>query len=113
MSDKQVDLFLDQLADAPVKDERALMEFPFFSLQKRPRMTPFVFDDGTVKIEIQPGHKGIATIWDKDILIYLTSLVNERIEHGQFDADAPVSVQDRTIKFSAYDFLKVTGRQFR
>ncbi len=110
MSEKQVDLFLDQLADAPVKDERALMEFPFFSLQKRPRMTPFVFDDGTVKIEIQPGHKGIATIWDKDILIYLTSLVNERIEHGQFDADAPVSVQDRTIKFSAYDFLKVTGR---
>ena len=72
MSGKQVDLFLDQLADAPVKDERALMEFPFFSLQKRPRMTPFVFDDGTVKIEIQPGHKGIATIWDKDILIYLT-----------------------------------------
>ena len=102
MSDKQVDLFLDQLADAPVKDERALMEFPFFSLQKRPRKTPFVFDDGTVRIEIQPGPKGIATIWDKDILIYLTSLVNERIERG---TDA-----DRTIQFSAHDFLKVTGR---
>ena len=82
MAGNQVDLFLDQLADAPVKDERALMEFPFFSLQKRPRKTPFVFDDGTVRIEIQPGPKGIATIWDKDILIYLTSLVNERIEHG-------------------------------
>ncbi|WP_147115035.1 replication initiator protein A [Tateyamaria sp. syn59] len=110
MSDKQVDLFLDQLADAPVKDERALMEFPFFSLQKRPRMTPFIFDDGVVKIEIQPGHKGIATIWDKDILIYLTSLVNERIENGRFDADATSTIQDRTITFSAYDFLKVTGR---
>lgn len=102
MSDKQVDLFLDQLADAPVKDERALMEFPFFSLQKRPRKTPFVFDDGNVRIEIQPGPKGIATIWDKDILIYLTSLVNERLEHG--------SDTDRTIQFSAHDFLKVTGR---
>lgn len=102
MSDKQVDLFLDQLADAPVKDERALMEFPFFSLQKRPRKTPFIFDDGTVRIEIQPGPKGIATIWDKDILIYLTSLVNERIEHGD--------TTDRTIQFSAHDFLKVTGR---
>lgn len=102
MSDRQVDLFLDQLADAPVKDERALMEFPFFSLQKRPRKTPFIFDDGTVRIEIQPGPKGIATIWDKDILIYLTSLVNERIEHGN-DAQ-------RTISFSAHDFLKVTGR---
>ena len=102
MSEKQVDLFLDQLADAPVKDERALMEFPFFSLQKRPRKTPFVFDDGTVRIEIQPGPKGIATIWDKDILVYLTSLVNERIEHGDDT--------DRTIQFSAHDFLKVTGR---
>ncbi|MGC1505581.1 MAG: replication initiator protein A [Sulfitobacter sp.] len=102
MSDKQVDFFLDQLADAPIKDERALMEFPFFSLQKRPRTTPFIFDDGTVRIEIQPGPKGIATIWDKDILIYLTSLVNERIEHG---TDA-----DRTIQFSAHDFLKITGR---
>jgi len=102
LSDRQVDLFLDQLADAPVKDERALMEFPFFSLQKRPRKTPFIFDDGSVRIEIQPGPKGIATIWDKDILIYLTSLVNERIERG---SDA-----ERTIKFSAHDFLKVTGR---
>ncbi len=102
MSEKQVDLFLDQLADAPVKDERALMEFPFFSLQKRPRKTPFVFDDGKVRIEIQPGPKGIATIWDKDILIYLTSLVNDRLEHGD--------QTDRTITFSAHDFLKVTGR---
>lgn len=101
-SDKQVDFFLDQLADAPVKDERALMEFPFFSLQKRPRKTPFIFDDGTARIEIQPGPKGIATIWDKDILIYLTSLINERVESG--------TVEDRTIKFSAHDFLKVTGR---
>lgn len=102
MSDQQVDLFLTNLADAPVKDERALMEFPFFSLQKRPRTTPFIFDDGTVRIEIQPGPKGIATIWDKDILIYLTSLVNDRIEQGEDP--------NRTIRFSAHDFLKMTGR---
>ena len=50
MSKTQVDLFLDQLVDAPIKDERALMEFPFFSLRKQPRMTPFVYNDGTVKI---------------------------------------------------------------
>ncbi len=102
MSDRQVDLFLTNLADAPVKDERALMEFPFFSLQKRPRTTPFIFNDGAVKIEIQPGPKGIATIWDKDILIYLTSLVNEQIEQG--------GEPNRTIRFSAHDFLKLTGR---
>ena len=37
MTEKQVDLFLDSLINAPMKDDRALMEFPFFSLQKAPR----------------------------------------------------------------------------
>ena len=101
-SNTQVDLFIDSLADAPIKDERALMEFPFFSLQKRPRMTPFIYDDGKVKIEIQPGAKGIATIWDKDILIYLTSMVNERLERGM--------PSERTLSFAAHDFLRITGR---
>jgi plasmid replication initiation protein len=98
----QVDLFLDQLVDAPIKDERALMEFPFFSLQKRPRKEPFIYDDGQVRIVIEPGPKGIATIYDKDVLIYLASMISDRIERGM-----PV---DRTIQFAGYDFFKVTGR---
>uniref|UniRef100_UPI00146CA5C3 replication initiator protein A n=1 Tax=Sneathiella aquimaris TaxID=2599305 RepID=UPI00146CA5C3 len=98
----QVDLFLDQLIDAPLKDERALMEFPFFSLQKRPRLEPFVYDDGNVKIEISPGAKGMATIWDKDLLIYIASLLNDKIERG--------GEASRTIRFPAHDFLQVTGR---
>ena len=102
MTGQQVDLFLDQLVDAPLKDEQRLMEFPFFSLQKQPRLEPFVYDDGKVRIEISPGKKGIATIWDKDILIYISSLLNDRIERG-----LPVS---HTITFPAYDFLRVTGR---
>jgi hypothetical protein len=76
--------------------------FRFFSLQKQPRLEPFVYDDGKVHIEISPGQKGIATIWDKDILIYIGSLLNERIERGQ--------TVNRTITFPAYDFLRVTGR---
>ena len=102
MTETQVDLFLDQLVDAPIKDERALMEFPFFSLQKQPRRKPFLYDDGKVRILIEPGPRGIATIWDKDVLIYLASIVNDRLERGM-----PL---ERTIAFAAYDFLKVTGR---
>ena len=98
----QVDLFLDQLVDAPLKDEQRLMEFPFFSLQKQPRLEPFIYDDGKVRIEISAGQKGIATIWDKDILIYLSSLLNDRLERGQ--------AVNRTLTFAAYDFLRVTGR---
>lgn len=99
---KQVDLFLDSLVNAPLKDDRALMEFPFFSLQKTPRVKPLVYDDGKVKIEVRPGERGIATIWDKDVLIYVASIVNDRIERG-----LPV---ERVIRFSAYNFMQVTGR---
>ncbi|MCB1883253.1 MAG: replication initiator protein A [Geminicoccaceae bacterium] len=102
MNDKQVDLFLDSIINAPFKDDRALMEFPFFSLQKTPRMKPLVYDDGKVKIEVRPGDRGIATIWDKDVLIYLASIINDRLERG-----LPV---ERTIRFNAYNLLKVTGR---
>lgn len=102
MSSKQVDLFLDSLVNAPLRDDRATMEFPFFSLQKRPRTDPMVYDDGRVKILIEPGPKGIATIWDKDVLIYLASLINDRLERG-----LPV---EREVRFNAYDLLTVTGR---
>lgn len=103
MAEQQtVDLFLDSLVSAPLKDDRALMEFPWFSIQKQPRMEPLIYEDGRVRITIRPGDKGLATIWDKDVLLYVVSLLNERIERGM-----PV---DRTLHFSAHDLLKVTGR---
>ena len=102
MTGKQVDLFLDSLINAPIKDDRALMEFPFFSLQKAPRLKPLVYDDGKVKIEIRPGDRGIATIWDKDVLIYFASIINDRIERG-----LPV---DKVVRFNAHNLLQVTGR---
>ena len=102
MTSKQVDLFLDSLINTSIKDDRALMEFPFFSLQKSPRMKPLVYDDGKVRIEVKPGTSGLATIWDKDLLIYITSLINERLERG-----LEVS---RTVKFSARELTTLIGR---
>ncbi|WP_255592019.1 replication initiator protein A [Geminicoccus harenae] len=99
---RQVDLFLDSLISAPFKDDRALMEFPFFSLQKTPRTKPMIYDDGKVRVEIRPGDRGIATIWDKDVLIYLASIINDRIERGM-----PV---EKTVRFNAHNLLQVTGR---
>jgi len=102
MADQQVDLFLDSLVGVPLKDDRALMEFPFFSLQKQPRMEPLVYDDGRTLVRIEPGPKGLATIWDKDVLLYVVSLLNERIERGV--------LVEHTVRFSAHDLLRVTGR---
>ncbi|WNM07603.1 replication initiator protein A [Komagataeibacter nataicola] len=78
------------------------MEYPFFSIQKQPRMEPLVYDDGKIQITIEPGPKGLATIWDKDILLYVVSLINERIERGM--------TVDHTVRFAAHDLLRVTGR---
>lgn len=100
----QVDLFLDSMVNAPMKDDRALMEYPFFSLQKNPRFEPIVYQDAkrNVRIEVNPGDRGIATIWDKDVLIYIASVLNDRLERN-------IDVE-RSVAFSVYDFLRSTGR---
>jgi plasmid replication initiation protein len=102
MSSGQIDLFVESLVSAPLRDDRATMEFPFFALQKRPLLTPIIYQDGNVTIRISPGERGIASIWDKDVLIYLSSLINAKIERGE-----EVS---RTVRIAAYDLLRVTRR---
>ncbi len=99
---EQIDLFTESLISAPLRDDRATMEFPFFALQKRPLLMPIIYQDGNVSIRISPGERGVATIWDKDVLIYLSSLINGKIERGE-----EVS---RTVRIAAYDMLRVTRR---
>lgn len=74
---KQVDLFLDSMIDAPIKDDQNLMEFPFFSLQKQPNLSVLTYERDDIFIEVSPGIKGLATIWDKDILLYVVTKLNE------------------------------------
>jgi plasmid replication initiation protein len=102
LAQNQIDLFVESLVAAPLRDDRATMEFPFFALQKRPLLTPITYHDGNVSIRISPGERGVATIWDKDVLIYLSSLINAKIERGE-----EVS---RTVRIAAYDMLRVTKR---
>ena len=100
--DAQVDLFFETIVDTPLRDDRALMEFPFFSLQKRPQMKPLEFEKDDVVIKVSPGPRGMASVWDRDVLVYAVSKINERIERGE---KVPRSVQ-----FIAHDFLKLTHR---
>lgn len=96
------ELFLPRISDMKFRDDRALMEFPWFSISKTPRFSKISYDDGTARFEIGCGEEGIATIWDKDILIYTCSLLNDAIERG---------IQpSRTIAFSSRDFLQATRR---
>jgi len=101
------DLFLGNLVEASMKDDRELMSNPYFALKKQ-RQANIVYSSPHVTIEITSGTDkegdiiGIATIWDKDILLYITTLINAAIDSGR-----PIS---REVMFCPYDFLKATGR---
>ena len=96
------ELIFDTVVDTPLRDDRVLMEFPFFSLTKRPQMKPLTFERDDVRIVVSPGPRGIASVWDRDVLVYATSKVNEALERGE-----KVS---RTIRFTAREFLVLTHR---
>src|SRR3546814_2054520 len=62
--------------DATPRDQRDLMERPFFSLAKRPRTTPILYRAADVEVQVlaMPEH-GMATIWDADVLIWAASQI--------------------------------------
>ncbi|QHD70652.1 RepB family plasmid replication initiator protein (plasmid) [Sphingobium yanoikuyae] len=98
----QRDLFeLDSPLYADVHGERTVAEFPFFALSKRPQMTPMVFENGSARIEINPSKTGVATIYDKEILLYIASLMAERMERGE--------KVERVMSFTANDLFRVTS----
>lgn len=92
---------LDSPLVGRVKGERASMAYPFFALSKGRRMTPLVYQDGNVSIEIRPSSTGLATIYDKEILLYVASLMVEKMNEG--------SEPGQEFTFTAHDFLRVTG----
>ena len=55
------------------KDDIASMEHPVFSLSKRPDYRMLEYNYNGFNIKIKPSYTGLATIFDKDILLYLAS----------------------------------------
>lgn len=94
---QQGDLLTDTLSSS-LRGDRVLMEHPFFSIQKQPLREALVYKDDRVMIRVSPGEKGIATIWDKDILLYLISVVNGKLDRGE--------AVSRTINLVVHDLLR-------
>jgi plasmid replication initiation protein len=78
----QHDLFVCDVADAVLKDDMASMEHPFFSLSKKPDTCVRRYENGDRWLEVVPSVKGLATIYDKDILIYCISQLIAKINDG-------------------------------
>lgn len=110
---EQFDLFLPYLTDLPLRDQREMMERPFFSLAKSKRTRPIEYrsPDGQVWVHVSANPDyGMATIWDADILIYCASVLADMARRGQNDLP-------RKLHLMPYDLLRsihrpTTGRAY-
>jgi plasmid replication initiation protein len=106
--DTQPDLFVDFHSDLALRDQREVMERPFFSLSKKKRIKPieYVSPDKEIFVKVSPVPEyGMATIWDADILIWATSVMRKL-------KDNKINDVPRTLRFYPYDLLKsIHGRR--
>jgi len=79
----QHDLFICDVADAVLKDVMPQMEHPFYSLSKKPETNVRRYEHNGQWLEITPSVKGLATIYDKDILIYCISQIMAKLKNGE------------------------------
>lgn len=98
-----LDPFEALTGDIKPRDQRDLMERPFFSLAKAKRTQPILYKAGDTEVQVYavPEH-GLATIWDADILIWAGSQIVEALDRG-----LPTS---RFFRFTPYQLLTAIGR---
>jgi hypothetical protein len=97
------DFFIADLVDWALKDDWHSMGHPFFSLSKNPDREIRRYDHNGISISVTPSVLGLATIWDKDILIYAVSQVVEAFNQGRRDVGP-------CLRVTAYDLLVATNR---
>ena len=96
------DLFICDVGDAVLKDIVQHMEHPFYSLSKRPETTVRRYEHGGNWLEVTPSVKGLATIYDKDILIYAISQLMAKLRRGE--------TVGRRVRINSHEFLRFTNR---
>lgn len=102
VKNKQTDFFICDVFDA-FKDDTASMEHPVFSLSTKPDYRMLVYEYNGNTIKIKPSYTGLATIYDKDILMYLTSSLMNAKNNGEKIA--------QRVRFTAYDYMVSTNRK--
>ena len=99
-------MFLPYIADLNLRDQREMMERPFFSLAKSTRLKPidYTSPDGKLFVHVSANPEyGMATIWDADILIYCASMLADMARRGVNDVPRKINVMP-------YDILRAIGR---
>ena len=98
----QGDLFIADIFDAAPKGDMASMEHPIFSVSTKPDRNIRRYENGEHWVEITPSVKGLATVHDRDVLIYCISQLMAALNEGR-----EIS---QIIRFAASDLLQATNR---
>ena len=98
------DFFIADIFDSlPVKNDRHTMEHPFFTLSTKPDVRTLLYERDGVEISMSPhASLGLPTMKDKDILLYVGSLLMAEINEGR--------IPPKTVRFSALDLMITTNR---
>lgn len=99
----QADFFVCDIFDAIPKDDLATMEHPIFSLSTKPDRRILNYTHNGTDITVVPSMRGLATIHDKDILIFCISQLMAALNAGR--------AVGRTLTLRAYDMLVSTNRE--
>jgi plasmid replication initiation protein len=96
------DFFVLDVLDVVPRSDMASMAHPIFSLATKPEMRILKYQHEDVVVEIHPSSKGLATIFDKDVLIYATSKLMHRKNQGE-----PIGP---VVRITTHDLLVATNR---
>lgn len=96
------DFFICDVTDAIPKDDISSMIHPLYSLSTKPDTSVREYEHNGVQISIAPSAYGLATIHDKDILIYCISQLMAKLNAG-----LPLQ---KTLHLKAHDLLVATNR---
>jgi plasmid replication initiation protein len=94
----QFQFLLDSPLLGKVKNDRTMMVWNFFALSKE-RVTelPLFRDDQLgVRIEVVGTKYGVATVYDKEVLIYIASLMQDKLNRGE--------MVNQRFTFTAHDY---------
>ncbi len=105
----QGDLFVIDALDVIIKDDMPSMEYPFYSLSKKPDREVRRFEYKDSWIEFRPSIKGLPTIYDKDLIIYAISHLVSALDEGQ---DPPKEVEIDPYYFFLFTQRGTGGREY-
>jgi plasmid replication initiation protein len=96
------DFFVLDVMDVVPRSDMASMAHPIFSLATKPDTRILRYTHDNVVVEIHPSSKGLATIFDKDVLIYCISKLMHLKNQGE--EIGPI------VRITTHDLLVSTNR---